>query len=61
MYSSRDTSYLVPRAVPAMPHGDEDYDSGRQPPGAISSGASLLHFASPVNDLAATVAQSPRR
>ena len=30
MYSSRDTSRIVPRAVPAMPRGDEDSDSGRQ-------------------------------
>ena len=61
MYSSRDTSRPVPRAVPAVLHGDEDSDSGRHAPGAISSGASLLHSAGPVTDLAATVAQAHRR
>ena len=30
MYSSRDTSCIVPRAVPAMPRGDGDSDCGRQ-------------------------------
>ena len=61
MYSSRDTSCIVPRAVPAMPRSGEDSDSGRQPPGAISRGTSLLHSASSVNDIAATVAQAHRR